>query len=107
MEDKGNPVVNFIAQHWVSWVIEIVIMAIIAYVTIAETRKTAEQTREMLARFEASVAKYASEKSESIDTATANSFDAIKASAKKIDEAMLRSLLNQLQKEQNKASESK
>lgn len=104
MEDKGNPVVNFIAQHWISWLIEIVIMAVIAYATIAETRKTAEQTRQMLARFEASVAKYASEKSEVIDQAAAESFDAAKASTKKIDAATLRNLLDQLKREQDKAS---
>lgn len=39
---------EFIANHAVSWVIEIAILSIIAFVTINETRKTAEQTREML-----------------------------------------------------------
>ena len=104
MENKGNPVVTFIVNHWVSWVIEIAILSVVAYITIAETRKTAEQTRDMLARFEASVAKYASEKSQKIDAATASGFEATKAKTKAVEEALLKGLLNKLEEEQDKAN---
>lgn len=43
-EESGSKIKAFIINHWVSWVIEIAILGVVAYFTIAETRKTAEKT---------------------------------------------------------------
>ncbi len=37
---------EFIAEHWVSWAIEVAIMSVVAWYTITETRQTARETRE-------------------------------------------------------------
>lgn len=103
MEENGNKITNFVAQHWVSWIIEIVILSIIAYFTIAETRKTAEQTREMIGRFEASISKYASEKTEALDSAAAESYESLKAKTKELDLNVegVKGLLGKFKKEQS------
>ena len=84
-ESEGSSRVwGFIASHWVSWVIEIVILSTIAYFTISETRKTAEQTREMLAKYDAAITKYATEKTAAIDDAFAEGKEAVKEKASKL-----------------------
>jgi hypothetical protein len=83
-EEPKNKIVEFIVNHWVSWVIEIAILGVIAYFTIAETRKTAEQTRAMLAKYDAAVSQYAKEKSQALDEAAVGAVESAKEKAKSV-----------------------
>ena len=65
-----NKIKQFIADKWVSWVIEISIMSIVAFFIISETRATAEQTRAMLAKYDKAISKFASEKSVTVSEHT-------------------------------------
>ena len=58
-------ILAYLADHCVTWVIELSILSIIGFVTISETRKTAEQTREMLTAITA----FASDRSEAVSSA--------------------------------------
>ncbi len=74
-------VAEFIANHWVSWMIELLILGIVAYFTISETRKTAEQTREMLAKYDAAISQYAKDKTQILDNAAHQAIEAAKEKA--------------------------
>jgi len=66
-EKKQNAVVAFIANHWVSWVIELLILGVVAYFTIAETRKTGEQTRQMMESYNQAISTYFDERTQKMD----------------------------------------
>lgn len=63
-----SKVVDFIVSNWVSWVIEIVILSVVAFVTISEVKKTNEQTREMLT----AIQQFAGERKEAVGEAIDN-----------------------------------
>lgn len=73
---KGK-VIDFIIKNWVSWVIEISILGIIATITIGEVRKTNEQTRQMLT----AVSNFAAARQEGVGEA----IDAIADEAREIE----------------------
>ncbi len=58
---------EFVAEKAASWVIEIVILAIVATVTISEVRKTNEQTREMLTAVSSFAAQYQGQAGEAVE----------------------------------------
>ncbi len=78
-----NKIAQFIIDHWVSWLIEIVFMAMIAFytiqITVEEARKTGEQTREMIAQWDARISKYASDKTKAIDKTVSSSVNSVKS----------------------------
>lgn len=88
-----SSVKDFIINHWVSWLIEILILSAVAYFTISETRKTAEQTRAMLAKYDAAISQYAADKSKVIDQSVKSGFDSAKEKAKKVTVDDIKSLL--------------
>lgn len=90
--DKST-VVKFIADRWVSWVLELTVLSVIAFYTISETRKTAEQTREMLTRYDAAISQFAAEKSGAVDEAVSEAYSAAKDKAKSITLNDVKSLL--------------
>ncbi len=59
---KNNIVVKFIVSNIVSWVVEASILLFVAYITIAEVRKTSEMTRQMLT----SISKFVGERKEAV-----------------------------------------
>ena len=77
-KDIVQKVGDFVSDRWVSWVIEITILGVIAFFTITETRKTAEQTREMLARYDAALSQYTSQTAERIDASAESATGALK-----------------------------
>ena len=58
---------EFVANNIASWVIEIVILSIVATVTISEVRKTNEQTREMLTAVSNFAAQYQGQAGEAVE----------------------------------------
>ena len=72
-----SKVVAFITAHAVSWVIEIAILSVIAFITIGEVKKTNEQTREMLT----AVSQFVGERQEAVGDA----IDSIANEAQNID----------------------
>lgn len=52
----------YVANHIVSWVIEIVAISIVGMITVSEIRKTNEQTREMLT----SISAFAADRQEAV-----------------------------------------
>lgn len=84
-ESPKNKVVEFIVNHWVSWVIELSILGVVAFFTIAETRKTAEQTRAMLEKYDAAISQYAKEKTAAVDDVAAGAVEAAKEKAKSVN----------------------
>jgi len=72
-----NRVKAFIVNHWVSWVIELSILGVVGMITIAEVRKTNEQTRAMLT----SISQFASERKEAVGDA----IDSIAGEAQNIE----------------------
>lgn len=60
--------IKFIAEHWVSWMIELLMLGMVAFFTIAEARETAEQTRAMLSKYDAAISKFAVERTQSLDS---------------------------------------
>ncbi|MEX0289753.1 MAG: hypothetical protein AB3N63_03550 [Puniceicoccaceae bacterium] len=77
-------VVEFVSDRWVSWLIEILILGTIAFFTISETRRTAEQTREMLARYDAAISGYTAQKAQKIDESAGNATEALKEKLKNL-----------------------
>lgn len=72
-----NKAVQFIINNWVSWVIEISILGVIATFTISEVQKTNEQTRQMLT----AVSNFASARQEGVGKA----IDSIADEAREIE----------------------
>ena len=99
-EENSSKVLSYIANHWVSWLIEITILCIVAYFTISETRKTAEQTRQMLAKYDAAISQYASEKTKALDSAVGSGLDSAKEKAKNIKTDDVKNFINSFKKEE-------
>jgi len=77
-----NRVKEYIGRHIVSWVIEIAILGIIATVTIAETVKTARQTRAVLAQTQVmlkSISEFSSMQAETVGSTITNVSQKVKA----------------------------
>ena len=72
-----NRVLTFIANNWVSWVIELTILGVVGMITIGEVRKTNEQTREMLSAISA----FAADRQEAVGDA----IDSIAGEAQNIE----------------------
>jgi len=77
-EPSKGGIAAFVADRWVSWLIELAVLGVIAYFTIAETRKTAEQTREMITKYDKAISLYASQKTEAIDATVSSAIDTTK-----------------------------
>ena len=92
----SNSITSFIANHWVSWLIEFTIMGTIAWYTISETRQTAQETRDMLHRFEAAIAQFGSNAAEKTNAAAAESYQAIKDKAGSISAEDLTNMIKAL-----------
>ena len=80
-----NKIIGFIINHWVSWSIEIVAMLAIAFFTISEAKKTGEETRAILLRFEEKIGNYASGKAEAVENAVSSGKEAVKEKFSEID----------------------
>jgi len=66
----------FIAAHFVSWIIEIGILSVVAVLTINQVTQTNEQTREMLT----SIQEFAAERKEAVGGA----IDSVATQAKEV-----------------------
>lgn len=75
-----NKVIDYVIAHWVSWVIEIIVIGIVGYFTISEVRKTNELTRTMLIKYDQAVSQYASDKTKVIDENAAAGTEYVKES---------------------------
>ena len=95
--DKST-VMKFIADRWVSWVLELCVLSVIAFYTISETRQTAEQTREMLAKYDAAISQFAAEKSVAVDEAVSDAYSAAKDKAKSMSLSDVKNLLKSEEK---------
>ena len=58
---------EFVANNIASWIIEIVILSLVAFITIGEVRKTNEQTREMLTAISEFAAQYQGQAGEAVE----------------------------------------
>ncbi len=96
MEKSGFA--KFISERWVSWVMELAVLSIVAYFAISETRKTAEQTRQMLTRYDAAISQFAAQKSEVVDSAVADAYSSAKENAKSISIDDVKNLLDSSKK---------
>ena len=67
----------YVANHIVSWIIEIVAISIVGIITVSEIRKTNEQTRAMLT----SISEFAGERRE----AAGEALDSVLGEAKNIE----------------------
>ena len=85
---------EFIYDRWVSWIIEILILGIIAFYTISETRRTSEQTREMLAKYDAAISQYTAQKAQEIDESAGTVTDAIKETLNNLSKEDIKELLS-------------
>ena len=92
----SSRVKEFIANHWVSWLIEIAILSTIAFFTIAETRKTAEQTRQMLAKYDAAITRYVTEKSQIVDESVKTGVDSAKEKIHELKPEDVKNFINSL-----------
>ncbi len=90
----SSKVKEFITNHWVSWIIEIVILSTIAFFAIAETRKTAEQTRQMLAKYDAAITRYATEKSQAVDQSVKSGVDSAKGKIEELKPEDVKNFIN-------------
>lgn len=82
-------VYDTIANNWVSWVLEIIVMSVIAFYTISENQKTQERTRLMIDNFEKSISAYASDKSKALDDAASAAKAEVKNALKPDDTTFL------------------
>ena len=74
----------FIINHWVSCLIELIILGVVASFTIYETHKTAEQTREMLARYDAAITQFAKDRTQIVDKTVSDNYHATKEKVTKM-----------------------
>ena len=58
---------SYIADRWVSWILEIVVLSVIAFFTVAETQKTNELTREIMTKYDQKFSEYVAARSEKLD----------------------------------------
>ena len=93
---------QFIADRWVSWLMELVILLVIAYFTISETRKTAEQTRAMLQKYDAAISAYAAQRAEAVDSAVTAAYEAARTKAGSISRDDVMHALEALKAEKKK-----
>ncbi len=103
---SSNPdsgISDFVADRWVSWVMELVVLSLIAYFTISENRKTAEQTREMLARYDAAVSAYAARTAEAVDQTVSSAVSSSREAARTVTKEDLKEMLEALKTKENKA----
>jgi len=81
---------------------ELAVLLLIAYFTISETRKTAEQTREMLKRYDAAISTYAKERTKAVDSAVASAYEAASVKAKSVSREDLIEMLKALKADKTK-----
>jgi len=97
-ENARSKTATFIADRWVSWLIELLVLGVIAFFTIAETRKTAEQTRAMLSKYDATISEYAAQKTEAMDSAAAAIIERTKEKAGAMTKEDVKSLIDQMKR---------
>lgn len=97
-ENARSKTTTFIADRWVSWLIELLVLGVIAFFTIAETRKTAEQTRAMLSKYDAAISEYAAQKTEAIDSAAASIIERTKQKAGSISRDDVKSFMDEMKR---------
>lgn len=73
---------------------ELAVLSVVAYFAISETRKTAEQTREMLARYDVAISQFAAQKSEAVDSVVAEAYESAKGKAKSMSIDDVKNILN-------------
>ncbi len=102
MSDRSESKIrDYILDRWVSWLLELTVLGVVAYFAIAETRKTSEQTRAMLAKYDAAISKFAAEKSEAVDEAIGSGFESAKEKAKSIKVEDIKGMINSFKKKEN------
>ena len=94
---------EFIANNWVSWFIEIFLLGVVAYFTISVTSKTAEQTREMLSRYDAAISQYAKDKTQAVDEVAAGAVEAAKDRARSVKLEDVKGIIKSLKPEKEDA----
>jgi hypothetical protein len=80
------------------------VLGAIAYFTIAETRKTAEQTREMLARYDKVISRYAYEKTQATDSTVSGAVESTRETAASITAEDVQKFINDLKNQRKKNS---
>ena len=101
MPNSGfSKVLSYLANHAVSWTLELLVLGVVAWYTISETRKTAQQTREMLTKYDAVISAYAKEKSEVVDHAASAAVAKIKQKADGMTKETVIDVLQSLKKPQ-------
>ncbi len=95
-----STVTNFVAERWVSWLLELSVLGGVAYFAIAETHKTAEQTRVLLAKYDAAISAYAKDKTEAVDAATTAAVEQIKHKADGMTKQNVIDVLSAMKKSQ-------
>lgn len=93
-----STIMGYLTDHWVSRALEITVLGVVAYYSISETRKTAEMTRQMLAKYDAAISTYAKEKSEIVDETASAAAQKIKEKADAINKENVIEVLQSLKK---------
>ena len=95
-----NKILEYIADHWVSWLIETAVLSVIAFFTIQEMRETQHlaqaqhdeaaklnyQTRRMLEKYDEAVTLYVSQKSKAVDETVSKAVNATSSNLKNLTE---------------------
>jgi len=89
---------KFIAERWVSWLMELGVLLLIAWFAISENHKTQEQTRDMLRKYDAAVASFVSERVAATDEKAAEEMEALKRKLRSLDKEAARELIRELAK---------
>ena len=89
---------QFIVNHWVSWLIEIIILGVIAGYAIHETRKTAELTREIMRKYDAAVTQFVVEKRQVVGDAVSKSVEVTKESVERAKTVSVENVKNLFEK---------
>lgn len=100
----SSKVLSYLANHAVSWTLELLVLGVVAWYSISETRKTAQQTREMLAKYDAVISTYAKEKSEVVDQAASAAVAQIKQKADGVTKENVIDVLQSLKQAKGKDS---
>lgn len=99
MQNAGSSkVLSYLADHAVSWVLELSVLGVVAWYSISETRQTAQQTREMLAKYDAAISVYAKDKSEVVDQAASAAVAKLKQKADGVTKENVIEVLGTLKK---------
>jgi hypothetical protein len=68
MSDDKTSVGSFIKNNVVSWVIELVVLSVMASFTISEIRRNGEETRALLQKYDKALSSFAANNAENVTT---------------------------------------